>query len=294
MAATKYVFSIANDFPNKKVSLDSLSYEIRESDIVTSLDYINANEIECDIWFKGELNQTDTTSTLPAIIAAHQGEPLPETEPPTMPDGRPVVRADSRPLGTSTYFTMAGDDTTSIGGGIEMVWDFSNDEGLYTGPDVPSGFKAKQFLLYFHCPVYLKDGTLYFYDAPWGQYATMTISVPPGNYYPNPAGTIPASALGLSGTKMYSYSDNEIVDYKTYLNRHRMYGSCPMGDELNAEGAAVNPVPPGWYLRGRIYTPESDTTSKGFASIEAYRRCTQLLPGMEVDKLSEYTWEEEE
>jgi hypothetical protein len=294
MAATKYIFSIVNDFPNQKVSLDSLSYEIRESEITVALDYINANEVECDIWFKDELSSVDTTSTLPAVIAAHQGEPLPTTEPPHMPDGRPVVRADSRPLGTSTYFTMVGDDSTSIGGGVEMVWDFSNDNNLYTGPDVPSGYKAKEFLLSFHCPIYIKDGTLYFFDAPWGQYATMDVAVPPGNYYPNPAGSIPAAALGLSGSQMYSYSGEDIISYKVYLNKHRMYGNCPMGDELNAEGAAVNAIPPGWYLRGRIYTPSDDVVSKGFASIESYRRCTVLLPGMTIDKLSEYTWEEEE
>lgn len=49
---------------------------------------------------------------------------------PFMDDGRPVVRADTRPLNTQTYFTDAGDDSTSIGGGIKLLWDFSNIEKL--------------------------------------------------------------------------------------------------------------------------------------------------------------------
>src|SRR3990172_13263739 len=49
-------------------------------------------------------------------------------EGPRMPDGRPIVRADTRPLDTSTYFTTCGDDSTSIGGGTEIRWDFSNDD----------------------------------------------------------------------------------------------------------------------------------------------------------------------
>ncbi len=33
--------------------------------------------------------------------------------PPEMSDGRPIVRADSRPLDFQTYYTMVGDDSTA-------------------------------------------------------------------------------------------------------------------------------------------------------------------------------------
>lgn len=280
----KHTFNIANDFPNQKVDIGKLEVEIQNSDITTALDYINTTVTECDIWFKAELSIVDSTATLPVVIAAHDGECLPDEKAPTMSDGRPIVRADTRPLNTSTFFTMAADNN-GIGDGIEMRWDFSDStSNIYSGPEVPSGYKAKQLLCSYNCPVYLKDGCMYFFDAPWGQYITMDIVVAAGNYYPNPAGSIPASALGLPGTQMYSYA-SENVPYNKYVNKHFMYGSCPMGDELNAEGAAVDPVPVGWYVRGLIITPNSDNISKGYGSLEMYRCHTMLLPGMTLDDL---------
>jgi hypothetical protein len=67
--------------------------------------------------------------------------------------------------------------------------------------------------------------------------------------------------------------------------RHLMYGTCPMGDELNAEGAAMAPIPVGWKLCGIIITPESDNVSKGYASLEMYRCHTMLLPGQTLESL---------
>lgn len=216
-----------------------------------------------------ELNSENLTSNLDLIWY--------ETQPCT-DDGRPIIRPDTRPLNTETYFTMAGDSNDDIGDGNELRWDFSNDDDLYTGSEVPSGYKAKEMKLKFMCPVYLKDGTIYFFDAPWGQYAYMDIMVPSGSYYPNPAGSIPAYMLGLSGNKMYSQATEDTV-YQRYVNKHNMYGDCPIGDELNAEGSAIEALPIGWYLRGLIITPESDDTSKGYASLEMYRCHTVLLPG---------------
>ncbi len=205
-------------------------------------------------------------------------------ESPHMDDGRPIVRADTRPLDTQTYFTMCGDDSTSIGGGMELRWDFSNDDQLYTGPEVPSGYKAKGFDFRFNCPVHVKDGTVYFFDAPWGSRAIFQIIVPTGLYYPNTHGVIPASALGLSGNKKYSQATEDTV-YHTYLNCHFMYGDCPMGDELNAEGASIDPIPTTWFMRGIIIAPSAEATFKGYASLEIYRCHTVLLPGQTIDNI---------
>ena len=198
-------------------------------------------------------------------------------ESPHMDDGRPIVRADTRPIDTETYFTCAGDNL-GIGDGKHLEWDFSNNDDLYTGPEVPNGYKAKQILLSFNCPVHLKDGTLYFFDAPWGSYMDMDIVVPSGGYYPNPMGTIPASNLGLPGNDMYSYANGN-TSYQKYVNKHHIFGNCPMGDELNAEGAAINAIPMGWFVRGLIVTPDTDNLSKGFGSLEMYRCHTILLEG---------------
>jgi len=77
MAATKYTYSISEDTPNDKVASDRLTQEIRDSDIVTALDYINTDGDELDIWMKDELSSGDET-ILDGIVSTHSGEPLPE------------------------------------------------------------------------------------------------------------------------------------------------------------------------------------------------------------------------
>ncbi len=234
------------------------------------------------VWING-----DTTATL-NLMSDHLTVNLKEVwyeDSPHMEDGRPIIRSDTRPLDSETFFTCSGDSIDNIGDGVHLRWDFSDSTSdIYTGPEVPDGFKAKEILLSFHCPVYLKDGAIYFFDAPWGSYLEMDIVVPSGGYYPNPTGQIPSSALGLSGNILYAQASGN-TRYQKYVNAHQIHGDCPMGDELNAEGAAVNAIPPGWYLRGLIFTPESDNASKGYASLEMYRCHTCLLPGQTISNI---------
>jgi hypothetical protein len=278
--SVKYTFSITNNFPNQKVTSSALSSEISDSTITIALDNINTVNDDCDIWFKANLASAEET-TLSGVVAAHTA-PLPN-EPPIMADGRPIIRADTRPLTTQTVFTMKADDV-KIGDGNALRWDFSNNDDMYTavsgsnGPTLASGIKAKQLDLKFNDPIYLKDGTIYFFDAPWGAYCSMYIVVPAGNYYPNDYGSIPASVLGLPGTQMYAYAAIDVY-YANYVYFHYVYGSCPMGDELNAEGCQVEALPVGWILRGILCTLDSDNTSRGFASFELYRGRTIVLPG---------------
>jgi len=86
MAATKYTFSIQDDFPNHKVDSVRLTREIQQSSIVTALDYINTSGDECDVWFKAELSEEDE-EVLEAIVAAHSGEPLPSAAQPVTLEG---------------------------------------------------------------------------------------------------------------------------------------------------------------------------------------------------------------
>jgi len=280
MALTQYNYSLAADFTNHKAQVATLLNEIQATGITIAVDVIHMHGDSVEIWFKTSISSAEET-ILDAIVAAHLGE-SDDVDAPTMEDGRPLVRADTRPLNTSTYFSGSGDDSTSIGGGVSLLWDFSNDDNDYTGDDIPSGFKAKELLLTFRCPVYLKDGSIYFFNAPWGQYMRMDVVVPNGSFYPNPAGPYPAAALGLSGTEMYAQASGNVI-YQNYVMNHRTYGDCPMGDELNAEGAAVEALPIGWYLRGLIVTPNSDNVSKGYASMEMYRCHTAILPGQNIN-----------
>ena len=112
----------------------------------------------------------------------------------------------------------------------------------------------------------------------------MDILVPDGGYYPNPAGPYTAAQLGLPGSLKYAQASGNVV-YQSYVHNHYVFGDCPMGDELNAEGCAVDALPVGWYLRGLIITPNSDTTSKGYASMEMYRCHSVLLPGQTIDSI---------
>ena len=284
MAKTAYDYSVSSDTLNGKINMASLKVEIDQSGIVTGLQEITTINDELFITFKNALSAGEVT-ILNNVVDSHDGIPTDDNAP-VMADGRPLVRADTRPIGTQTYFTCCGDASDDIGNGECMRWDFSNDNDLYTGSEVPSGFKAKELLLTFNCPVYLKDGAIYFFDAPWGQVMHMDIVVPSNGYYPNPEGQIPAVALGLPGTDMYAQAPSgSNVVYQSYVHNHYVYGDCPMGDELNAEGCAVDALPIGWMLRGLIMTPESDDTSKGYASMEMYRCHTTLLPGQDISDL---------
>jgi hypothetical protein len=86
MAATKYTYVIATDFPNAKVAADRLRQEIVASAIVTALDYINTDITNCDVWFKDALSVGDVTR-LDTLVAGHSGEPLPATAQPVAIDG---------------------------------------------------------------------------------------------------------------------------------------------------------------------------------------------------------------
>jgi hypothetical protein len=80
MAATKYTYSIATDFPNKQVDSDSLTEEINDSAISSAaLFYIETSGDDCDIWFDDPLSAGDQT-TLDGIVAAHTGAPSSSTE----------------------------------------------------------------------------------------------------------------------------------------------------------------------------------------------------------------------
>ena len=129
--ATKYTKSIQSDFPNHAVSTDRLTQEIRESAIVTALDYINTDGDDCDIWFKADLSSGDVI-ILAGVVAAHSGTPLPSNAPVLIttasvgPDGCPIFQMDApqetdkRPVmvnspgreGSYTWITSRGDDLT--------------------------------------------------------------------------------------------------------------------------------------------------------------------------------------
>jgi len=98
MAATKYTYSIATDFPNEAAATAKLSNDIRKSDIATDLSHINTAGDVCDIWFDDALSAGDET-ILDGIVDAHGGyeerEPFRVVEDPTV---EPVTTGTSKVL----------------------------------------------------------------------------------------------------------------------------------------------------------------------------------------------------
>lgn len=203
-------------------------------------------------------------------------------------DNRQIVRADSRPRGHMTCFTCRGDSLTAIGDGTTMAWDFSNADNIVTDSitkPIPANHKRKRLEIGFSEKIYIKEGTLYFHNAPKGQYLDFWVICKTGGVYDDPNGTIPGSAIGLDPDRMYTQAQTDTV-VTHYVNQQYMQGSCPMGDELNTEGASEAGLPTQmskYVLWCEITTPTTDITSNGYASIELYRPRSVLLPNEDLE-----------
>lgn len=82
MAASKYSYSIANDFPATGLNTGRMQHEIQDSDIAVAIDRIDTEGDTADIWFKDVLSagdktilDGDTTGPAGGLIAAHNGQP---------------------------------------------------------------------------------------------------------------------------------------------------------------------------------------------------------------------------
>ncbi|RLC88631.1 MAG: hypothetical protein DRJ03_01795 [Chloroflexi bacterium] len=137
MAAMKYTYSIAEDFPNQLVSPDRLTLEIQESAIVTALDFIGTSGDVCDIWFKDALTAGDQT-ILDSIVAAHSGEILPDVaqtviiDEPKSPSGIPRNEPQPREGSSLVVVTHNWCDPTTWFGDSERV----TAETLTTSDDI--------------------------------------------------------------------------------------------------------------------------------------------------------------
>lgn len=184
-------------------------------------------------------------------------EPLqPKTE-----DGKIFVRAESRPLETTTCFTGIGDSIDGIGDGQTFSWDFSNNDDEIT----PSGvdYRRKRIEFKFLDSVWMKEGTLYFYNMPKGSYADVYIVCPTGAYYKDNNGNI------------HQATEDTIIAH--YVMHHPMEGTVAMGDELNTE-CCSNEIPTYYKFWIDITIPdESGTTAHGNFEIELYRKRTRIL-----------------
>lgn len=188
-------------------------------------------------------------------------------------DGRWIVRADSRRVGYDLYFTGAGDrfDTMEIGGGTQFRFDFNNptDYPLVT-EGVPTGYKRIRVDWQFNDSLYLKEGTLFNYNAPMGSYVDLKFVCPAGYPYERK----------IYGTDV---TDNINIAYATedtvaavMVMKYFIEGSVPMGDELNTEACTDTAIPSYMIWRFEITIPEVTgwQDCHGHWSLEIYRPCS--------------------
>lgn len=180
-------------------------------------------------------------------------------------DGKQLVRAESRPLNCTTYFTTRGDtigETPSIGTGAKLSWDASiSDE--WTTDNCPEGFKKKDIIIQFVDSIWIKDGTLYYKNVLKDSYIDMFVICPNGGYY-----------LYLDELCQNTTGNDLIIDH--YLNQMPIQGDVPMGDELNTEVCSQE-LPNYLKFMFRVTVPISDTTSYGYGLFEVYRQRTVII-----------------
>lgn len=190
--------------------------------------------------------------------------------------GRWMVRSDSRKTGWDTVFQGAGDNITTgkIGDGTQFRFDFgaaTDDTRWRTSENdttVPDGFKRQRIDWYFSDWVYVKEGTIYFYNMPKGSYTNMWIIAPPNAFF-----TRKRLDANLNLKKIVYPVGNVEVPFVHWVVNYPMEGTASMGDELNTESAAENPAYPGIIWRAEFTIPESTNWEQahGHFSLEIYR-----------------------
>ena len=138
MAATKYTYSIADDFPATGFNSDRLVADIQESAIATDLSRIASSGDTVDIWFADALSagdktilDGDTSDPAGGLIAAHSGtqprEALNVVTDPSMEavlPGASIVVANGRPA----IEVQTGDTGW---GAIQVRWPYEqSDEAI--------------------------------------------------------------------------------------------------------------------------------------------------------------------
>ena len=100
------------------------------------------------------------------------------------PQGRWIVRSDSRRKDYDIVFQGAGDDLAhnTIGTGVNFRFDF-NDTTTGQFVAAPEGFLRKRVQWNFIDLVYMKGGTIYFQNMPQGSYMDFYLTSPPGYPY---------------------------------------------------------------------------------------------------------------
>lgn len=180
--------------------------------------------------------------------------------------GRPVMKVDSKRKYYETVFMGAGDDCTTkqIGSGTEFRFDFSDEKNLVSAPE---GYLRKRIDWRFCDLIYMKEGTIYFYNAPKGSYVDMYLVAPAGYPY-----QIKSADSTGNITKTFQIAQQETI-FQRWICKYWIEGSVPMGDELNTEASTDSPAYPYMIWRAEITVPnvEGYQNFHGHWTLEVYR-----------------------
>ena len=178
-------------------------------------------------------------------------------------DNRAFVRSGSRKFEWNTNFTNFADKIDApqvIYGGKQIMWDFSNSTDDITPP---SGYKKKRITVQFIDSIQIKEGTVYFLNAPFGSFVEFSVVCPAGEYYYKNDGTLAQAT--------------EDTITMTFV-KAGMMGDCPMGDEFNGEEAS-DVIAPNYKFWVDITTPDVEgyTNFKGHILAEINRKRSVIL-----------------
>ena len=125
MAITKYTYSILNNTLNNKVSVFTLSGEIKSSSIVIAEDHIQVDGDVLDIYMKDSLSTEDNT-TLDNIVSNHVGEFVPQ-DVTRDSDGSEIIRTKITTSGWSYQLHGVEFETSKL----DSIYSKKEDESDY-------------------------------------------------------------------------------------------------------------------------------------------------------------------
>ncbi len=205
--------------------------------------------------------------------------------------GRWVVRSDSRKTDWDVVFQGAGDNclTGVLGGGIPFTFDFGApvDDLRWDNEHAPVGYKMQTIDWTFCDWVFLKEGTIYFYNMPKGSYVSFAVMSPPGTVYFKKTAN---SDLTVKHEQLPT--NNKWMIWMQWVINYRLEGTCPMGDELNTESASENAAPNFFIWRAQICVPDVDgyEDAHGHWTLEMYRMSTGVRGPFETTPSKIIPW----
>lgn len=230
-----------------------------------SVNYVGGGNTETNVLLYDDITQGEIAE-IDGVVAAHIPTPLPQPPPvPQDSEGKMFVRAESRPLDCTTYFTTAGDKTDApqaIGEGNRLEWDAADEDYVWV-EDTANGVKRYTVDIQFIDPIWIKEGSVYWSDSMKDCYLDMYIVCPPGGYF-----------IYLGQVKQNTTGQDLIIEH--YVNKHPIQGSWVGGDEMNTETCS-QAMPTYLKIRMVMTVPIADVTSHGYVELETFRQRTVII-----------------